>query len=143
MDVIDFLKSEHQIAKAAFAEILEAAPAKRGSLWAALEPELKAHEEFEEANLYGPLEKDGVADPVLSEWVSDRHGEEVDEVEALIEETRRLDPMEERWLATMQKIHTALEDHIRQEEGSIFPRITQAWDRVAGERTGGRRPEKR
>jgi len=143
MDVIDFLKSEHRKAKAAFAEMLDAAPTKRGGMWTALQPELKAHEAFEEANLYGPLEQEGPADPVLSEWVSDRHGDEVDEVEALIEDTERLDPMEDRWLETVQKIHAALEGHIRQEEGDIFPRIAEVWDRAKREKAGEKGPERR
>ena len=43
MDAIEFLKHEHQKAKAAFAKLLEASPDERGALWKELQPELKAH----------------------------------------------------------------------------------------------------
>ena len=64
----------------------------------------------------------------LSEWVSDRHQDEV-RVEGLIKETASLDPEDGRWLATVRQIKAALENHIRQEEQDIFPRIGQIWDR--------------
>lgn len=130
MDAIQFLKQEHQKAKTAFGKLLAAAPAQRGALWKALQPELKAHEEIEEVCLYGPIEDDGPSDTKLSEWASDRHQGEVAEVEALIKETERLEPKDERWLNTVRQIHTALEKHIREEEGDIFPRISQAWDQA-------------
>jgi hemerythrin-like domain-containing protein len=127
MDAIQFLEQEHEKAKTAFGKLLEAQPAERGGLWKALQPELKAHEELEEACLYGPIEGDGVADAKLSGWVSGRHEGEVREVEGLIEQTERLDPKEARWLATVRQIHDALQRHIREEEGEIFPRIARAW----------------
>lgn len=146
MDAIQFLKQEHQKAKTAFGKLLEAAPAQRGALWKELRPELKAHEEIEEACLYGPIDEDGPSDPKLSEWVSDRHEGEVHEVEALMKETQRLEPQDERWLATVRQIHTALENHIRQEEGDIFPRISQVWDQSklakAGEEMSEMKAEK-
>ena len=128
MDAIQFLKQEHQKAKAAFGKLLEASPAQRGALWKRLQPELKAHEAIEEACLYGPIEDEQPSDPRLSEWVTDRHAEEVSEVEGLIKKTDRLDPTDDAWLETVRSIHSALEKHIAQEEGEIFPRIGQVWD---------------
>jgi hemerythrin-like domain-containing protein len=136
MDAIQFLKQEHQKAKTAFGKLLAAAPAKRGGLWEELQPELKAHEEIEDACLYGPLAAERPSDPKLSEWVSDKHEEEVAEVEGLIEKTERLDPQDDRWLATIQQIHSALENHIHQEEGEIFPRISKVWDQARLEKAG-------
>lgn len=129
-DAIEFLKQEHQRAKTAFTKLLAAQPARRGALWEELQPELRAHEEMEDVCLYGPLAEENPSDPKLSEWVSDRHEDEVGEVENLIEKTSSLDPKDEQWLATVQQIHTALESHIRQEEGEIFPRITKVWDQA-------------
>ncbi|HEY7255016.1 MAG TPA: hemerythrin domain-containing protein [Methylomirabilota bacterium] len=128
MDAIQFLKQEHQKAKAAFAKLLEAPPAQRGALWKELQPELKAHEAIEEACLYGPIEEEQPSDPRLSEWVTDLHEEEVGEVEGMIKQTEQLDPAGDAWLGTVRQIHSALENHIKQEEGEIFPRIGQVWD---------------
>ena len=136
MNAIQFLEREHEKAKAAFGKLMAATPADRGRLWKELQPELKAHEEIEEACLYGPLEQDGVDDAKLSGWVSDQHEEQVQEVEGLIEQTERLDPKEPSWLATVRKIHDALARHIQQEEGEIFPRIARAWSRDRLEQAG-------
>ena len=136
MNAIQFLQQEHQKAKHAFEKLLAAAPAQRGDLWAELKPELKAHEKIEEQCLYGPIARDGASDPALSEWVSDRHQDEVHEVEGLIKETEGLDPEDARWLATVRQIKSMLENHIRQEENDIFPRIGQIWNRMRLEEAG-------
>jgi hemerythrin-like domain-containing protein len=128
MDAIQFLKQQHRKAKASFSKLLVAPPAERGGLWKELRPEPKVHEEIEEACLYGPLEGAGPSDARLAAWVSDRHAEEVQRVGDLIEKTERLDPRGERWLAAVRQIHTALERHIKHEEGDVFPRIGREWD---------------
>jgi iron-sulfur cluster repair protein YtfE (RIC family) len=128
MDAIQFIKQEHAKAKAAFGKLLEAAPAKRDALWNELKPELKAHEEIEDACLYGPLLDEGPSDNKLLEWVSDKHSDEVEKVENLIEKTESLDAKDVGWLTIVKEIHSALEQHILQEEGDIFPRIAQFWD---------------
>ena len=146
MDAIQFIKQEHAKARAAFAKLLEATPAKRGDLWNELEPELKAHEEIEEACLYGPLLDEGPTDPKLQEWVSDRHSDDVEKVEELIDKTESLDPKTDKWLGIVRQIHGALEDHIRQEEGEIFPRVAQFCDQTklaqAGEEMSDMKAEK-
>lgn len=71
MDAIQFLKQEHEKATAAFGKILQAPPDKRAALWAELKPELEAHEELEEACLYGPLSQDvGPKDSKSAAWRS-------------------------------------------------------------------------
>ena len=49
MDAIQFLKQEHQTAKAEFERVLQASPKARGGLWQKLSPELEAHEQIEDA----------------------------------------------------------------------------------------------
>lgn len=136
MDAIQFLRQEHETAKRAFEKLLAAAPSERGALWEDLEPELRAHEKIEERCLYGPIAVDGTSDPALSEWVSDRHQDEVYEVEGLIGETQGLDPEGGRWLTTVRQIKSALEHHIRQEEQDVLPRIGRIWDRTRLEEAG-------
>jgi hypothetical protein len=58
MDAIQFLKQEHKKAKATLKKVLKASPESRGALWTELEPELKAHEQIEDACLYGPLARE-------------------------------------------------------------------------------------
>ena len=69
MDAIQFLKQEHQTAKAAFEKVLQASPKTGGDLWQKLSPELEAHEQMEDACLYEPLSREaGGKDPKLAEW---------------------------------------------------------------------------
>ena len=84
MNAIEFLKHEHQTAKAAFAKVLEASPEKRGELWKKLTPELKAHEQMEDAGLYQPLSRDAATkDSRLAGW-RQQHQAEVEKVEPVM-----------------------------------------------------------
>ena len=128
MDAILFLKQEHQKAKAAFEGVLKAAPGARGQLWAKLQPELEAHEQIEDACLYEPVARDaGKTDAKLAEW-PEKHENEVETVEGLINELKKLDPKDAAWLTKVKAVHGKLEGHIKEEEEDIFPRIKRAWD---------------
>ena len=128
MDVIQFLKQEHQKAKASFEKVLKAAPETRGQLWTKLQPELEAHEQIEDAGLYEPLSRDvGKTDPKLADWRK-LHQNEVDKVEGLIEDMMELDPEDASWLTKLKAVHASLESHIREEEQDIFPRVRKVWD---------------
>jgi hemerythrin-like domain-containing protein len=136
MNAIQFLKQEHQTAKAAFRKVLEASPQKRGELWDKLAPELKAHEQIEDAGLYEPLSREAAGqDDLLAGW-REEHDAEVEDVESLIEEIGRLDPEADAWLEKVEEVHSSLETHISEEEGDIFPRIAAVWDEARLERAG-------
>jgi hemerythrin-like domain-containing protein len=128
MDAIEFLKQEHQKARAAFERVVQAPPTRRGLLWNELKPELEAHEKIEDACLYEPLSHDaGPKDAVLAGW-RQQHQDEVQKVEGLIKAIGGLSPEDARWLSKIQEVHTSLENHIREEEGSVLPRIRNVWD---------------
>ena len=134
MDAIQFLKQEHQKAKAGFEQLLKAAPEARGELWTKLQPELEVHEKIEDADLYEPLSHDaGKGDSTLAEWRK-KHQTEVDKVEGLLKEMGKLDPREAPWLTKLKAVHANLETHIREEEQDIFPRISKVWDEKRLER---------
>jgi hemerythrin-like domain-containing protein len=136
MNAIQFLKNEHDKAKRAFAEIQAASGSQRAQLWANLEPELKTHEQIEEEALYGPVAQEvGPKDESLKEW-QEQHHEEVSEAEAVIEEIDDLDPSADEWIEKVEELKETLEHHIQEEEGTIWPRIEQAWDRSKLEHAG-------
>jgi iron-sulfur cluster repair protein YtfE (RIC family) len=126
MDAIQFLKQEHQTAKAAFEKVLKAAPDTRGPLWTKLQPELEAHEQMEDAVLYEPLSRD-VGKTKLAEWRK-THQDEVNKVEGLIKAMGQLNPEDASWLTKVKAVHASLVSHIREEEKDIFPRISKVWD---------------
>jgi len=141
MDAIQFLKQEHKKAKATLKKVLKASPESRGALWTELEPELKAHEQIEDACLYGPLAREaGRTDAKLGRWRA-KHQKEVGRVEGLIEEIESLDPEEKAWLAKVKAVGASLERHIREEEQDIFPRIGKVWDGARRKRAGAEMEE--
>lgn len=136
MNAIDFLKKEHETAKAAFGKVLQASPEQRGAQWRKLAPELKAHEEMEDVGLYQPLAVDAAGkDERLAEW-RQKHQGEVKQVESLIKDIERLDPKADAWLSKIKEVHGSLENHIREEEGDVFPRISRFWDQARLDRAG-------
>jgi iron-sulfur cluster repair protein YtfE (RIC family) len=136
MDAIQFLKQEHQKAKAAFEKVLKAAPESRGQLWSKLQPELEAHEQIEDAGLYEPLARDaGKTDSKLADWRK-KHQTEVAKVDGLIKDMGKLDPENASWLTKLKLVHASLESHIREEEQDIFPRISKVWDETKLKQAG-------
>jgi hypothetical protein len=134
MEAIQFLKQEHETAKSAFKKIEEASPQQRGQLWKQLKPELKVHEQIEEAHFYGPISQDA-RDPQLRDW-NRHHHEEVQEAEAMIAEISRLEPTDDPWLAKVKELKKALEHHIQEEEQQIFPKAREVWDQSRLEQAG-------
>ena len=135
MQAIQFLKQEHGKAKAAFQEIEGAPAGQRRGLWMKLHPELELHEKMEEQHLYGPAAREVQVDASLAEYETAHH-REVQEAEGLIKEINRLEPSGDAWLATVKKLRGALEQHIRQEEQEIWPKIERAWDAARLEEAG-------
>lgn len=136
MDAIEFLKREHEKAKRAFGDILQASADQRGQLWKKLQPELKVHEQVEEAGLYGPIAREiGSANPKLNDW-EQHHHEEVGKFESLIQEINGLDPAGDEWMEKIEDAEGMLAHHIDEEEGTIWPEIQQVWDRSKLEQAG-------
>jgi iron-sulfur cluster repair protein YtfE (RIC family) len=136
MNALELLKNQHETAKRGFGDIEAASPDQRAQLWARLAPELKVHEEMEETALYGPVAQEaGPRDPTLKEW-QEHHHEEVTEATALIEEITGVDPTTEEWMELINELKETLEHHIQEEEGNIWPRVEQAWDRSKLEHAG-------
>ena len=128
MDAIQMLKQEHEQAKKMFAEIERANGDSRGQLWKRLKPELKIHEQLEEAALYGPVAREVASkDAKLSEW-EEHHREEVGELESMIQEIDELEPSDPEWLENVKELRQTLEHHIEEEEGEVWPRIERVWD---------------
>ena len=135
MNAISFLKQQHGEAKAGFEKVESAAADQRRSHWQKLRPELELHEKMEETCLYEPVANEPKADASLANWEKVHH-REVQEAEGLIKSIDRLEPTTDEWLATVKKLRGALEQHIRKEEGEIWPKIEQVWDASRLEEAG-------
>ena len=136
MDAIQFLKHQHEEAKAMFGRIESAQGGERGQLWKKLSPELKAHEQMEEQHLYGPVAREAAGkDSTLAEWPQ-QHKQEVGEAEAMIRKIDAGNPSDQAWLTDVRQLKSALEHHIQEEEGKIWPKIRQIWDAQKLEQAG-------
>jgi hemerythrin-like domain-containing protein len=136
MNAIQLLKSDHETAKRAFGQIQVTRAEQRAALWAKLRPELKVHEEIEEAALYGPVADEiGSRDETLKEWRAHHH-EEVGELEAIVQELDGTDPASDEWMDGIDELQQTLEHHIQEEEADIWPRIQRAWDPAKLEHAG-------
>ncbi len=51
-------------------------------------------------------------------------------VEALLKQIDGLDPEAAAWLAKVEAVGESLDEHIREEEEDIFPRLGKAWDKA-------------
>jgi hypothetical protein len=132
MDAIQFLKQQHEEAKQMFGRIEQAQGGERERLWQQLGPELKAHEQIEEQHLYGPVAREASD---LAEW-EQHHREEVQEAETLIRQIDETDASDQGWMGHVRELKSALEHHIQEEEGTIWPKIRQVWDAGKLEKAG-------
>lgn len=136
MNAIEFLKKEHEKAKAAFTEIEQASGDQRRQLWSKLAPELKLHEQLEADCFYGPLASDaGSRDQMLANWQRE-HEQQVREAESLIAKISGASPSDPRWMDTLHQLKSALEQHIQKEEGEIWPRARNVWDAARLDQAG-------
>jgi hypothetical protein len=136
MDAIQFLRQQHEEAKAMFGRIEQAQGGERGQLWKKLAPELKLHEQIEEQHLYGPVARESAGgDQTLVEWERHHH-QEVSEAEAMIRKIDGANPSDAKWLEHVRQLKGALEHHIAEEEGRIWPKIRQVWDAGQLEQAG-------
>jgi hypothetical protein len=75
------------------------------------------------------------SDEKLASWPGRHHGE-VREAEQLIEQIGQRSPLGDDWLPLVQRLKSALETHIQEEEQEIWPRIERVWDAKQLERAG-------
>jgi hemerythrin HHE cation binding domain-containing protein len=128
MNAIDFLLQEHANVKEKFAEIENASPDRRGELWKELKPDLKVHEHIEDEFLYGPISRDPKAKGTPAGDYFAEQKEDVAQLEKLFSTLESGDPIGEGWMGTLREINAALMEHVRKEEGEVFPSIRKIWD---------------
>jgi hypothetical protein len=139
MNAITFLKEQHEEAKRGFQGIERGGPEARGTLWAALKPKLKLHEQLEEAHVYGPVAQDARVTDRLASWPA-RHQEEVREAERLMDTVDRQPAGGAEWMSSVEQLRTALERHIQVEESEIWPAIARALQRAHPEARASQDP---
>ena len=134
MDAIALLKSDHEKVKRILAELeptTERAVKTRGELFARLKSELTVHEIIEEEIFYPTLKQHPKAKEIVLEGY-----EEHDVVNILMGELDGMEPTDERFGPKVTVMAENIEHHIEEEEGEMFEKARQVFDREELEELG-------
>ncbi len=131
MDALQFLKDEHDEAKAVFSKLEEAKGAEASRLWEKLSSMLSLHEELEETYFYPRLREVSSTEDLILEGFQEHHV-----MDLLIGEISGLQPSAEEWQPKIKVLQENTEHHIEEEEGELFPKVRKIWDTDMRKRVG-------
>jgi hemerythrin superfamily protein len=123
MDVLTFLKDEHDRAKAIFKKLEDAEGASASRLWGQLSSMLQLHEEMEETLFYPQLKQEEAAKDLILEAYQEHHV-----LDLLMDEINKLKPSAEAWQPKIKVLQENTEHHIEEEEGELFAKVRKIWD---------------
>lgn len=123
MDVLTFLKQEHDDVKEVFAKVEKAKGKQAQSLFEQLRNMLSLHETMEETFFYPRLKQDKRAKDLILESYEEHHV-----LDVLLGEISQLGPSDEQWAAKIKVLQENTEHHIEEEEGELFPKVRKIWD---------------
>jgi hemerythrin-like domain-containing protein len=141
VDAITLLKDDHAKVKkmlTALEETTERAVKTRQEGLAELKRELQVHEAIEEEIFYPALKQHAEAKEIVLEAY-----EEHDVVDTIMGEIERTPVEDERWAAKFKVMKENLEHHIEEEEGEMFKKARDVFDRGTLEELGRQMKERK
>jgi hemerythrin superfamily protein len=123
MNVLTFLKHEHDEVKSVFGKLEKAKGAQAERLWEQLREMLQLHETMEETFFYPRLKEDKRAKDLVLESYEEHHV-----LDVLIGEISQFSPSDEQWQPKIKVLQENTEHHIEEEEGELFPKVRKIWD---------------
>jgi hemerythrin superfamily protein len=127
MDAITMLKNDHDKVKGLLAELestTERGVKTREELFATIKGELTVHEVIEEEIFYPALKSHPKAQDIVLEAYEEHHV-----VDLLMGELESLDVRDNTWGAKAIVMKENIEHHIEEEEGEMFKKARQVFDR--------------
>jgi hypothetical protein len=127
MDAIAMLKADHDKVKDLLSELestTERGVKTREELFATIKGELTIHEVIEEEIFYPALKSHPKAKDIVLEAFEEHHV-----VDVLMGELESLDVADETWGAKALVMKENVEHHIDEEEGEMFAKARQVFDR--------------
>ncbi len=136
MDAIAMLKEDHDKVKKLLTELettTERGVKTRAELFSTIKGELTVHEIIEEEIFYPELKAHPKARDIVLEGYQEHHV-----VDLLMGELEQMDVTDERWGAKAVVMKENIEHHIEEEEGEMFAKARQVFDRDELEDLGER-----
>jgi len=141
MDAIALLKADHDKVKRLLSDLettTERGVKTRAELFATIKGELTIHETIEEEIFYPALKSHPKAKDIVLEGYQEHHV-----VDLLMGELEGMDVSDERWGAKATVMKENIEHHIEEEEGDMFKKARQVFDRQELEDLGERMAERK
>ena len=141
MDAIVLLETEHTKMRKLLTELeatTERGVKTRQELFATIKGELTLHEVIEEEIFYPELKSHPKAADIVLEGIEEHHV-----VDLLMAELEELDVSDESWGAKAKVMQENVEHHMEEEEGDMFKKARQVFDRDELADLGARMAERR
>ena len=132
MNALEILKQDHQKVKGLFQEVSKGGDASnRKQLFDKIDTELEIHAHIEETVFYPAIEEHEEFKDMVAEAL-----EEHQEAKALLDELEELGADGHDFGSKLQQLMEAVEHHVEEEEGEMFPKIQEVFDEDELEQLG-------
>ena len=132
MNALDILKQDHRKVKGLFQEIRKDSDrGKQKELFDKIDTELEIHTHIEETVFYPAIDEHEEFKDMVAEAL-----EEHQEAKTLLEELEELGADDHDFGSKLQQLMEAVEHHVEEEEGEMFPKIQEVFDEDELEQLG-------
>ena len=132
MDALQILEQDHRKVKILFREVKDANdPGKKKELFDKIDGELETHTHIEETVFYPAIEKEEALKEMVAESL-----EEHREAKTLIKELEDLEAEDREFDSKLAELIEAVEHHVEEEEGEMFPKVREVFDKGQLEQLG-------
>jgi hemerythrin superfamily protein len=132
MNALEFLKEDHQKVKGLFQEIRQSSDRSRQKeLFDKIDTELEIHTHIEETVFYPAIEEQEELKDMVAEAL-----EEHKQAKLLLDELEELGDDNHDFGSKIQQLMEAVEHHVEEEEGEMFPKIREVFDEDELEQLG-------
>jgi hemerythrin superfamily protein len=132
MNALEILKHDHQKVKELFQEATHVSDtSKRKDLFDKIDTELEIHAHIEETVFYPAVEDHEELKDMVAEAL-----EEHEEAKTLLEELEEIGVDSHEFGSKLQQLIEAVEHHVEEEEGEMFPKIREVFEEDELEQLG-------
>jgi hemerythrin superfamily protein len=132
MNALEILKNDHQKVKELFQEATHVSDtSKRKDLFDKIDTELEIHAHIEETVFYPAVEDHEELKDMVAEAL-----EEHEEAKTLLEELEEIGVDSHEFGSKLQQLIEAVEHHVEEEEGEMFPKIREVFEEDELEQLG-------